>query len=72
MQMDVKQVTALPKQLAVTDVQMSEDALTITALSTQTSPSCPLCGKSSTRIHSYYLRRVADLPCGGRQVRLQV
>jgi hypothetical protein len=25
---------------------------------------CPLCGKSSNRIHSRYVRTVADLPCG--------
>ncbi len=43
--MEVKQVAALAKQVAVTDVEMSEDALTITALSTQACPNCPLCGK---------------------------
>src|SRR5205823_7162913 len=52
--MEVKQVAALPKQVAVTDVEMSEDALTITALSTQACPNCPLCGKPSARIHSLY------------------
>ena len=68
--MEVKQVAALPKQLAVMDVEMSDDVLTITALSTQACPCCPLCGKPSARIHSRYLRRVADLPCSGRRVRL--
>ena len=70
--MEVKQVADLPKQLTVTDVEMSEDVLTITALSTQACPCCPLCGKPSARIHSRYLRKFADLPCGGRQVRLLV
>lgn len=60
------------KQLAITDVEMGEDVLTITALSTQPYPCCPLCGKPSVRIHSYYMRKVADLPCGGRQVHLLV
>lgn len=69
---EVKQVDALPKPLAVTDVEMSEDVLTITALSTQACPCCPLCGKPSARVHSRYLRQVADLPCGRRQVRLLV
>ena len=70
--MEVKQVADLPKQLTVTDVEMSEDVLTITALSTQACPCCPLCGKPSARIHSRYLRKFADLPCSGRQVRLLV
>jgi len=70
--MDVKQVAALPKQLAIMDIEMSDDVLTITALSTQACPCCPLCGKPSARIHSLYLRQVADLPCSGRQVRLLV
>src|SRR6266568_4187801 len=70
--MEVKQIAALPKQLAVMDIEMSDDVLTITTLSTQACPCCPLCGKPSARIHSRYLRQVADLPCGGRQVRLLV
>src|SRR6266699_3244864 len=65
--MEVKQIAALPKQLAVMDIEMSDDVLTITTLSTQACPCCPLCGKPSARIHSRYLRQVADLPCGGRQ-----
>ena len=70
--MEVKQVAALPKPFAVMDVEMSDEVLTITALSTQACPCCPLCGKPSARVHSRYLRQVADLPCGGRQVRLLV
>ena len=70
--MEVKRVADLPKQLTVTDVEMSEDVLTITALSTQACPCCPLCGDPSARIHTRYLRKFADLPCSGRQVRLLV
>ena len=33
---------------------------------------CPLCGMASRRIHSRYLRPVADLPCAGREGRLQM
>ena len=32
----------------------------------------PLCGTASRRIHSRYIRRVADLPCAGRQIYLRV
>lgn len=37
-----------------------------------TSATCPLCGGSSTRAHSFYSRRLADLPWQGRVVELQV
>ena len=33
---------------------------------------CPLCGVGSRRIHSRYVREIADLPCAGRGVRLRV
>ncbi|EFH81224.1 ISL3 family transposase [Ktedonobacter racemifer] len=70
--MEVKQVAALPKGLEITDIEMLNDVLTITAVSICPHPLCPLCGKPSTRVHSHYMRQVADLPCGGQQVRLLV
>ena len=72
MKMEVKQVAALPERLAVTDMEMIEDMLTITAVSLCLHPCCPLCGKPSTRTHSRSLRQVADLPCSGQQVRLLI
>ncbi|GHO90132.1 hypothetical protein KSF_001800 [Reticulibacter mediterranei] len=63
--MEVKQVAALPERLEVTDAEMSKDMFTITAVSLQAHPACPLCGELATRVHSYYTRKVADLPMGG-------
>lgn len=68
--MKVKQITALPEGFVVTASEVIDEVLTITVLSTQVSPRCPLCGEPSARVHSRYLRRVADLPCSGQQVRL--
>lgn len=47
---------------------------TITALVTTTSPEahCPLCHGSSQRVHSCYVRQVADLPWMGCAVRLEL
>src|SRR5215469_678327 len=70
MKMEVKQVAALPELLAVTEMEMIEDVLTITAVSFCLHPCCPLCGQPSIRTHSHYIRQVADLPCGGQPVRL--
>lgn len=33
---------------------------------------CPRCGRSSGRVHSRYVRIIADLPCAGKKVRLRL
>lgn len=33
---------------------------------------CPLCNKSSNRIHSFYTRRLADLPISGKLVQIRL
>lgn len=59
---------ALPKGLEVIEIERVETALTITAVSTQKNPCCPLCSTPATRVHSRYTRQIADLPCGGQSV----
>jgi transposase len=68
--MEVKLVLALPDGLEVTGIQASDKVLTLTAISIQTSPCCPLCGAPAKRLHSRYTRHIADLPCAGQHVRL--
>jgi transposase len=68
--MVVKLTLALPEGLEVTGMEMIDDLLTITAVSTHRNPCCPLCGIPAVRGHSRYCRQVADLPCSGQQVRL--
>jgi hypothetical protein len=70
--MEVKRALALPEGLEVTKIEMIEDVLTMTAVSTQVSPCCPLCHMKATRVHRRYTRRLADLPCSGQQVHLLV
>jgi DNA-binding NarL/FixJ family response regulator len=41
------------------------------AIATPTA-ACPLCGHDTSRMHSRYTRRLDDLPCLGRCVRIQV
>ena len=69
--MEMKPALALPAGLEVTALEVMENVLTISAVSTQVHPTCPLCGMSAVRVHSRYTRQVADLPCGGHQVRLR-
>lgn len=70
--MKVQTALALPKGLEVTGIEMLDGVLTITAVSTQLQPCCPLCGSPAARVHSRSTRQIADLPCGGQQVRLLV
>jgi transposase len=46
--------------------------LTVYLATTAPTAACPLCGYDSPRVHSSYTRRLDDLPCLGRCVRLQV
>ena len=46
--------------------------LTVHLATTAPTAVCPLCGYDTPRVHSRYTRRLDDLPCLGRCVRLQV
>ena len=51
---------------------MIDEVLTLTAVSVQMRACCPLCGVCASRVHSRYIRRLTDLPCGGQHVCLLV
>ena len=61
-----------PQRLSLKRTVEVGAALTFVMQSTATTAACPLCGQSSARPHSHYLRRLADLPCHDRPVRLLV
>jgi transposase len=69
---EMQQVFDLPKELEIVTITMMDEVLTISAVSTQISPCCPLCGTNASRAHSSYSRQIADVPCGGQRVRLLV
>ena len=46
--------------------------LTVHLAITAPNATCPVCGSDARRVHSRYIRRLADLPCLGRAVRLRV
>src|SRR5215831_7928721 len=68
--MNVKGLLDLPGGLEVMNGKVREKGLTITVVSTRTAVSCPLCGTTTSRIHSQYRRHLADLPCAGQRVQL--
>jgi hypothetical protein len=69
---EMQQVFGLPKELELVDITVVDEVLTISVVSTQMSPCCPLCGVHASRIPSTYPRQMADVPCGGQYVRLLV
>jgi transposase len=60
----------VPCGLIVESVIQCEDMIKVTARSQASAAVCPSCGTISQRLHSRYIRQVADLPCTGRSVGL--
>ncbi len=62
----------LPDGLDIEEVSVEEEGLMISVVARASSSACPLCSHPATRIHSRYLRTLADVPCGGRRVVLSL
>lgn len=54
----------------ITDMQLDETHLTLTATATTPAANCPRCGNASSRVHSHYSRTPRDLPLVGYALRL--
>src|SRR5579859_5674620 len=69
-------VLLLPDEtrLALVSIEMNDEAkmITATAKTTSREANCPLCGHLAGRVHSHYLRTLADLSCSGQRVRWRV
>jgi len=67
-------MTLLPKVpgLQLENVAIDAKTVSLSVASTRPSTSCPVCGQKTARLHSHYRRTVADLPWGGRSVRLSL
>jgi transposase len=65
-------LSILPDPAHVHLLHLSAEARSITATmrTTAAHACCPLCGQSSTRVHSRYTRRLADLPWHGLALKL--
>jgi transposase len=72
--MDAHQLNLDGFNVAVMDVLVTPSAVALRLISTLATAACPRCGKLSDRVHSQYLRTLADLACHDRPVlvRLQV
>ncbi|WP_254068867.1 ISL3 family transposase [Streptomyces sp. TM32] len=54
--------------LQVDEVELSEDAVSVTARACAGEATCPACGTRSRRVHNCYQRSLADAAVGGRPV----
>jgi len=67
-------MTLLPKApgLTLEEVAIDAEMVSLSVESTCPSAACPLCTQKTARLHSRYLRTLADLPWGGCSVRLSL
>jgi transposase len=70
--MDPATLLADPTAIRLEKIIQHHSSLTLVVTATQPRPECPRCHRPSTRVHSYYSRRVADLPWHGVAVRLEL
>ncbi len=67
-------MTLLPKSpgLRLENISIDAESVSLSVASTRSSAACPICGNTSSRLHTHYPRTVSDLPWGGRSVRLSL
>lgn len=70
--MDASTLLADPTAIRLEKIIQHHSSLTLVVTATQPRPECPRCHRPSTRVHSYYTRRVADLPWHGVAVSLHL
>lgn len=57
---------------SIEQITLADRVITILVQSQTMSASCPACARVSSRVHSRYRRRLADLPWSGRTVQLVI
>lgn len=70
--MDPATLLADPEAIRLEKIIQHPSSLTLVVRATRAQPECPRCYRPSTRVHSYYIRTVADLPWHGVAVRLEL
>ena len=70
--MPTSHLLADPTAIHLEKIIQYESSLTLVVRVKRMQAECPRCQRPSTRVHSYYTRRVADLPWHGVAVRLEL
>jgi transposase len=61
-----------PTSIRLEKIIQHSSSLTLVVKTTRAQAECPRCHRPSRRVHSYYIRSVADLPWHGVSVRLEL
>lgn len=70
--MDPATLLADPQAIRLEKIIQHPGSLTLVVRVTRTQAECPRCHRPSSRVHSYYMRTVADLPWHGVAVKLEL
>jgi len=70
--MEISTLLADPAAIRLEKIIPDRSSVTLVAKATRAQAECPRCHRPSTRVHSYYIRSVADLPWHGVAVRLHL
>ena len=70
--MDTTTLLADPTSIRLEQIIQHHSSLTLVVRAKRAQAECPRCHRPSARIHSYYTRKVADLPWHGVAVRLEL
>jgi transposase len=62
----------LPEDITLQSVYPTPTTVFVRIACQRPSAACPQCQQISERVHGHYTRTVADLPCAGRRVVLQL
>jgi transposase len=67
-----RQSSLIPAGLIVERSDEDNGVIIVSARAAADRRSCPLCNRMSDRVHSRYVRIIADLPCAGTKVQLRL
>lgn len=70
--MQISTLLADPEAIHLEKIIQHHSSLTLVVTATRTEAECPRCHRHATRVHSYYTRKVADLPWHGIAVQLHL
>jgi transposase len=62
----------LPARVRLDQIEITSQTLILSLVVEASEAACPLCQQTSYRVHSHYTRTLADVPCGGKALRLLV
>jgi len=65
-------VELLSEDLEYLSHEIQGDSIVINVRSKKSTAKCPYCGQMTDKVHSYYLRKLQDLPIQSKKVKLHI